>query len=98
MECLDEGDEQEIALGMDTYCLVVDPGQATFYGGVRDFKVGSDTLNISWSKEAASALGMPAETVFSLNIRPDQRDLLQNGLNRVLASGRVSEVPASLRD
>ena len=28
MEPYDMADEQEIALGMDTYCLVVDPGQS----------------------------------------------------------------------
>jgi hypothetical protein len=28
MECIDAEDKQEVALGMDTYCLVVDPGQA----------------------------------------------------------------------
>src|SRR5215510_10165927 len=27
-------DEQEISLGWDTYCLVVDPGQWTVYDGV----------------------------------------------------------------
>ena len=32
MECDDAEDEQEIARGMDTYCLVVDPGQRTAYG------------------------------------------------------------------
>jgi len=34
MECYDAEDEQNISLGMDTYCLVVDPGQWTVYGGV----------------------------------------------------------------
>lgn len=35
IECHDAEDPQEIRLGMDTYCLVADPGQATCYGASR---------------------------------------------------------------
>jgi len=37
-------DEQEISLGMDTYCLVVDPGQWTVYGGVVECQLSDDRL------------------------------------------------------
>src|SRR6185436_4563776 len=41
----DEDDEEEVDDelerddGMDTYCLVVDPGQATYYGGVIECEI-----------------------------------------------------------
>ena len=96
MECYDAEDPQEIDLGMDTYCLVVDPGQATCYGGVRECELGGGRLRLALTEEAASSLGMPVDTSFDLDLTPQQVDQLGRGLARVLTSGRADAVPQRL--
>ena len=96
MEPYDAEDPQEIRLGMDTYCLVVDPGQATCYGGVRECELHGGRLRLSLTEEAAGTLGMPADTSFALELTPQQIDMLRRGLERVLTAGRASEVPQRL--
>src|SRR5262249_59468992 len=55
----DAHDEQEISLGMDTYCLVVDPGQWTVYGGVVACQLSDDRLGLRLTGQAAHPLGYP---------------------------------------
>jgi hypothetical protein len=93
MECDDADDEQEIAVGMDTYCLVVDPGQATHYGGVRECELKDGRLHLILTSQAATALGMPVETWFALELTPQQSGALSRGLERVLTSGRADAIP-----
>ena len=76
MEPTDAEDPQEIQLGMDTYCLVADPGQATCYGGVRECELGSGRLHLTLAAEAAGTLGMPTDMSFTLELTPQQVDLL----------------------
>lgn len=90
-------DPQDIQLGMDTYCLVAGPGQATCYGGIRECELGSGRLHLKLTAETAGTLGMPVDTSFALELlTPQQIDLLGRGLARVLTSGRASEVPQRL--
>jgi hypothetical protein len=96
MEPYDAEDPQEIRLGMDTYCLVVDPGQATYYGGVLECQLDGGRLHLALSKEAAGSLGMPADISIALGLTPQQVDLLSQGLARVLTSGRADAVPQRL--
>lgn len=97
MEPCDAENPQEIQLGMDTYCLVAGPGQATCYGGVRECELGGGRLHLTLTAEAAGTLGMPADTSFTLELlTPQQVDLLGRGLARVLTSGRADEVPQRL--
>lgn len=96
MEPCDAEDPQEIQLGMDTYCLVVDPGQATCYGGVRECQLGGGQLRLTLTTEAAVTLSMPVDTRFILELTPQQADQLGRGLARVLTSGRAGEVPQRL--
>jgi immunity protein 10 of polymorphic toxin system len=96
MEPYDVDDPQEILLGMDTYCLVVDPGQATCYGGVRECVLDGQRLRLTLTAEAAGSLGMPVGTSFDLELSPQQVDLLGRGLARVLTSGRAEEIPQRL--
>jgi hypothetical protein len=96
MEPYDAEDPQEIELAMDTYCLVVDPGQATRYGGVRECELGNGRLRLALTAEAAGSLGMPVDTSFDLELTPQQVDMLGRGLARVLTSGRADEIPQRL--
>ncbi|QLQ37220.1 Imm10 family immunity protein [Micromonospora robiginosa] len=99
MECDEEAaeDPQEIALGCDTYCLVVDPGQATHYGGVLECEVAGTRLRLSLTSEAAAALALPADVSFGLSLTADQVALLKRGLARVLSSGRTNARPVLLQ-
>ncbi|SCL27167.1 Immunity protein 10 [Micromonospora rhizosphaerae] len=80
----------------DSYCLVIDPGQATFYGGVIECTVSDDQLHLLLSESAAEELGTPTELRFSLMLPPDQLQLLRRGLTRVLTSGHPEDVPRRL--
>lgn len=95
MECSpeDEEDEQEVDLGMDSYCLVVDPGQATCYGGIVECEITATELGLVLTEEAASTLGMPQHARFVLELPNDKREMLGRGLRRVLTSGRADAVP-----
>lgn len=97
MACHDTEDPQEVSAGMDTYCLVAGPGQATHYGGVRECELDSGRLRLALTEEAAGSLGLPVDVSFALNLAPRQVELLSRGLARVLASGRTDAVPQRLR-
>lgn len=96
MEPYNAEDPDEIQLGMDTYCSVVDPGQATYYGGVLECELRGDRLRLTLTPEAAASLGMPVDPSFALELTPQQVGLLGHGLARVLTSGRADEVPQRL--
>lgn len=81
---------------MDTYCLVVDPGQATCYGGVSECAIGENRLRLLLSEPAAEELGTPMEMDFSLMLAPAQIEVLRRGLVRVLTSGRQDTIPRRL--
>lgn len=95
-ECDDAEGPQEINHGMDTYCLVVDPGQVTHYGGVRECELDDGRLRLTLTEGTADSLGMPVDTSFALDLTPQQVDLLGRGLVRVLTSGRPDAVPQRL--
>lgn len=95
-EPYDAEDPQEIRLGMDTYCLVVDPGQACCYGGVLECDIAGEELVLRLTEQAASALGTPTVMRFTLAMGPDQLRTLRRGLARVLTSGRPDAVPRRL--
>ncbi|HKD28455.1 MAG TPA: Imm10 family immunity protein [Xanthobacteraceae bacterium] len=96
MECYDAEDEQNISLGMDTYCLVVDPGQATFYGGVAECELSDDQLVLRLTEHAAEALGTPTDIRLGLALDSAKLEVLRRGLRRVLTSGRANAVPQRL--
>jgi hypothetical protein len=97
IECCDLSNEQDIALGMDTYCLVVSPGQATHYGGVRECELTNGELRLLLSEDAAATLEMPPTARFVLELPSHQHELLRRGLRRVLNSGRADAIPQRLR-
>ncbi|MGC3859006.1 Imm10 family immunity protein [Micromonospora chersina] len=98
MECDEEAaeDPQEVALGWDTYCLVVDPGQATHYGGVVECEVSDTRLRLTLTSEAAQDLALPTDATFDLRLTDDQISMLKRGLTRVLTSGRRNARPTLL--
>jgi hypothetical protein len=90
-------DELERDDGMDSYCLVVDPGQSTFYVGVIECEIAGAELRLVLSADAANTLGMAQRTQFILDLPPHQREMLGRGLQRVLTPGRADAIPQLLR-
>ena len=78
---------------MDSYCLVVDPGQATHYGGIVECEINGNELSLVMTEDAASTLGMPRQTRFVLDLPNDKRQMIGRGLRRVLISGPPGAVP-----
>jgi len=96
MECYDAEDEQNISLGMDTYCLVVDPGQWTVYGGVVECELSDDRLILRLTERAAEKLRTPTDMRLGLALDSAKLEVLRRGLRRVLTSGRANAVPQRL--
>jgi hypothetical protein len=92
----DEDDQDEP--GMDTYCLVVNPGQATYYGGVLECRITGTELRLRFAAEAADILELPADLRFGLELTAEQHQLVELGLTRVFTSGRPDAHPAVTRD
>lgn len=80
-------DEQDRALGQDTYCLHTETG-ATHYGGVTSWVVTQNHLEILLDAEAAAALDV--RKGFSVAIKPEHVLMLQEGLSRVIGSRTAS--------
>jgi hypothetical protein len=90
----DEQDQDEP--GMDTYCLVVNPGQATYYGGVLECRIAEAELRLQFTPEAADILEVPTDLRFGLELTTAQLKLVEQGLTRVFSSGRPDAHPALL--
>jgi len=75
--CLDEQDRK---LEMDTYCLCTEEG-ATFYGGIKSWKLMSDLLEINLDMQAAEALGVQG---FAISFSAKDFAMLEEGLAKVL--------------
>ena len=82
---------------LGSYCLVVDPGQATMYGGVTACSIetpaSGHVLRLKLTAEASETLDLPAESALSLELTPAGLELLRRGLRRVLTSGRPVDTP-----
>ena len=100
MEAMEDFDDSEL----DSYCLVVDPGQATSYGGVISCEIRPaaglspihHVLHLRLTAEAATELEMPTDTTLALELDDNRLALLRRGLRRVLTSGSQADIPATL--
>jgi immunity protein 10 of polymorphic toxin system len=90
-----EFDEQDRALGMDTYSLSDETG-ATVYGGVTSCRLEGNTLAIVLSSEAAAILGLDQATRMPLLVPPHTITRLARGLRTVLTSGSDASAPLEL--
>ncbi|WP_149260376.1 Imm10 family immunity protein [Actinomadura sp. K4S16] len=91
-----EPEDQDIATGMDSYCLVT-PGQGTAYGGVREAVLKDRVLRIVVDPANLEALRLnDAEIEVALDVEDAHIQRFREGLRRVLAYGRQSEWPTVL--
>lgn len=87
---LREPDEQDVALGMDSYCLVT-AQQGTDYGCVTEVVRKDILLRVVVTPEATEPLGLDGtEFEATLELDRDVIEQLRDGLRRVLNYGRLS--------
>ncbi|MCX5130004.1 Imm10 family immunity protein [Streptomyces sp. NBC_00347] len=90
----EDPDDQEVALGMDTHCLVT-AGQGTAYGCVREAVLTGNVLRISLSPEALADLRLTDGEIEAVIEAPaEDIALFREVLAQVLAYGRADAVPA----
>lgn len=86
-------DEQDVASGMDTYCLV-DEEQSTAYGGVVAVVLDDNLLTFTLTRSTAAALALHKDELrLAMEVPPAQLDLLRTGVVRVLSYGNPSQRP-----
>lgn len=93
MSDLEEPGDQEIKLGMDTYCLV-NEHDVTFYGGIERAALEESVLELSLSQDAATALSLPRELTLRLDLDEETVDAVRDGLRWVLTFGNPMHHPA----
>ncbi len=83
-----EPDEQDEALGMDSYC-VTPPSGACAYACLASVLVENGNLHLVFHEDPAQELGLDsAELNFPLGLDADQLDELISGLQSVLGGAR----------
>ncbi|MBT2511732.1 hypothetical protein J7I98_39375 [Streptomyces sp. ISL-98] len=92
----EDPDEQEVVLGMDTYCLVT-AGQGTAYGCVREAVLTGNVLRVSLNPEALEDLRLSdSEIEAVIEAPPEDIALFREVLAQVLTYGRADAVPTRL--
>ncbi len=76
-------DEQDVALGQDTYCVCDERG-ATVYGGVTSWSLEDNLLTIRFNTKASTRLAIADECRLRLLVDSHSIDLVLEGLRRVL--------------
>ncbi|MEU2233499.1 Imm10 family immunity protein [Streptomyces vietnamensis] len=91
-----EPDEQEVALGMDTHCLVT-AGQGTAYGCVREAVLEGNVLRIVLDPESLESLRLDDGEIEAV-IKAPAEDVarFREVLTQVLTYGRADAVPTRL--
>lgn len=92
----EEPDEQEVALGMDTHCLVT-AGQGTAYGCVREAVLSDNILRVSLDPGSLDNLWLNDHEIEAV-IETSAEDLaaFREVLAQVLAYGRADARPRRL--
>ncbi|MER5645473.1 Imm10 family immunity protein [Streptosporangium sp. NPDC002524] len=93
MMSAEEPDEQEIDLGMDTYCVVREDQAGTTYGGVTRCELASGRLTLHFTAEAARELRVEPVVRVDLRIDDGGVELLRSSLREILLSGRHDQRP-----
>ncbi|MFE7156775.1 Imm10 family immunity protein [Streptomyces sp. NPDC057636] len=89
----EEPDDQEVALGMDTHCLVT-AGQGTAYGCVREAVLTGNVLRVSLDPEALEDLRLTDSEIEAVIEAPAEDIVLfREVLAQVLGYGRADAAP-----
>ena len=89
---LDEPDQQQIDLELDSYCIVSE-SQGVDYGGLEEVTLLPDRLILRFRADSVDELELPSR-VITLGIEPgiDAAEL-RTGLKKVLTYGNSLKVP-----
>ena len=94
---IEEPDEQDVDLGMDTYCLVTEQ-QGTSYGCVQELTIDGDRLRLLLREGAWEDLGLPDSAIeVRLAVDTHAIDQLRESLRQIMSYGRESARPSVLR-
>lgn len=88
-----ESDPQDEALGMDTYCIVLED-QATHYGGITSCVLEGRVLTLDWDEEAGLVFGADGLRI-ELGLDDGQIAAFRRGLERMFENDRCA--PPTLR-
>jgi hypothetical protein len=88
-----EFDEQDYALGQDTYCTYLDDG-ACEYGGIRKCVLNHNELLLEFSAETALTLGLDEQVVVQLEVDPKSLDEIRGGIVRIFQGDREPPILA----
>ncbi|MFE8017021.1 Imm10 family immunity protein [Streptomyces antibioticus] len=89
-----EPDEQDISLGMDTYCLV--SGGRTHYGGLLRVEREGHVLRFDIAGRAAAVLNVPERVTVRFDAPAENVEAYMAGLPSILDWGRAEERPVLL--
>ncbi|MCP3784119.1 Imm10 family immunity protein [Micromonospora sp. A3M-1-15] len=87
-----EPDEQDIRLGMDTYCLTTGDGR-THYGGLLAAELDDGQLTLRLSPDAAGTIGIAEITTVRLDVDAASLSAFRDGLPLVVNWGRSHDIP-----
>jgi hypothetical protein len=85
-------DDQDVAQGMDTYCLVNDMG-ACVYGGVAAYRFTRRALSLQLDERASKMLGVGRRYIVGLHTDADEWEAVRAGLERVFDRARPGTTP-----
>jgi hypothetical protein len=88
-----EFDDQDLALGQDTYCTYLHDG-ACEYGGIRKCVLNLNELLLEFSPETALTLGLDQQVVFWLDVDLASLDEVREGIVRIFQGDREAPVLA----
>ncbi|QWF85302.1 Imm10 family immunity protein [Amycolatopsis sp. CA-230715] len=94
---LTEPDEQDIALGMDSHCLIT-PDGGTAYACVTELALADSFLRVVVAEEAREPLGLD-DTEIEARLAVSESDVaaLREGLRPIMDFGRPSARPTLLQ-
>ncbi len=71
------------------YCITLEPGHATHYGGITSYKISGRRLHIQLTPAAASDLRVDPSLTFALHLDDQQLATLHAGLQRTPSTHRT---------
>ncbi|MET9064381.1 Imm10 family immunity protein [Streptosporangium sandarakinum] len=89
-----EPDEQDVALGWDTHCVVT-ANQGIAYGAVNELTLHGSVLRIAFDPRDLEALGLSdPEIEATIEVDAEAIEQFRNALRRILAYGREDARPS----
>src|SRR5829696_9724689 len=80
-------DDQDRALGLDTYCVCLASG-ASHYGGIRSCVLNGRRLSIEFTEEASTELSIEPSIDIILRVDEDAVAQVRDGLRRIFVDAR----------